>query len=197
MTAKLPIAMIIRLKWGFFLFLFIGIIGCSTTSTPAESASMLPERLAEAIPAAPQDPELMVKALQEVFKKWALANDLEGNPDVLAGFTNLLVLANLDPVETMQAWLSAAEAEASGQESADFSALEAELTADFQPLTLEESFFHLWQHAYKTPDSTDDAGVRLALIVALGDENLQREVVRAWRQLIENEQGQTLKSAPI
>lgn len=184
---KLIAANIFQLKWGFFLLLFIGLVGCGSTATPAEPASLLPERLAEAMPAAPQDPELMVKALQEVFQKWALEGNLVGNPDVLAGFTSLLRLANLDPVETMQTWLSEIETQADELEAADFSALEAALTADFQPLTLEASFFHLWQHAYESSDSADDAGVRLALIVALGDENLQREVIRAWRQLIEIE----------
>jgi hypothetical protein len=178
-------AIYIRWKWGLFLLLLVGIMGCSSAAPPTESTSMLPERLAEALPSEPQDPELMVKALQEVFKKWALAGNLEGNPDVLAGFHQLLSLSNLEPVETMQSWLAEAKAEAT--EPVDFTTLESEVSADVQPLTFEESFFHIWRHAYESPDAADDAGVRLALIVAVGDENLQREIVRAWQQLIENE----------
>ena len=171
------------------ILLFIGITGCrlnsNATSPTVESTSLLPASLAEAIPTTPQDPELMVKALQGVFEKWALAGHLENSPEVLAAFYNLLILSDLEPVATMQTWLSEAQAQADGQETTDFAALEANLATDFQPLTLEESFFNLWQHAYENPNSATDAGVRLALIVAVGDENLQREIVRAWRQLIE------------
>jgi hypothetical protein len=174
--------------WAFMLLLFLGITGCGSnmnTPPPTESASLLPARLAEAMPSSPQDPEQMVKALQQVFKKWALAGNLQDSPDVLAGFYNLLMLSDLDPTEKMQSWLTEAQAQANGQEATDLAALETDLADDFQPLSLDESFFYLWQHGQENPDAATDAGVRLALIAAIGDENLQREVVRAWRQLTE------------
>lgn len=179
-------------QWGFLLLILVGITGCgsslgapTSTPTPTESPSQLPAQLAAAIPPSPQDPELTVKALQSVFKKWALAGNLQGSPDILAAFFNLLVVSDLDPTETVQVWLTEAQAQATGQEATDFSALEADLTRDFEPLSLEESFFILWQHSQENPDAAADAGVRLALITAVGDENLQREIVRAWGQLAE------------
>ena len=159
--------------------------------TPAAvSSSPLPARLALAIPATPQDPELMIQTLQKVFEKWALAGYLQDSPETLAGFYNLLILSKLEPVETLQSWLAEAKVQANEQETTRLAVLEAELTEGVQPLTLEESFFYLWHHAYNEPDSSPDktatiAGVRLALILAIGDENMEREIVRAWRQLTE------------
>lgn len=176
------------LLWGFMLLLVIGATGCGasqSTPPPTEPSSLLPARLAEAIPPTPQDVEQTVKTLGQVFKKWALAGNLQDSPDVLAAFSNLLVLSDLDPAEMMQSWLTEAQAQATGQETTDFATLEAGLTENFETLSLEESFFILWQHSQKNPDPAADAGVRLALIVAVGDENLQREMVRAWGQLTE------------
>ncbi len=176
------------LLWGFMLLLVVGATGCGasqSTPPPTEPSSLLPARLAEAIPPTPQDAEQTVKTLGQVFKKWALAGNLQDSPDVLAAFSNLLVLSDLDPAETMQSWLAEAQAQASGEEATDFAALQAALTGDFETLSLEESFFILWQHSQENPDPAADAGVRLALIVAVGDENLQREMVRAWGQLTE------------
>lgn len=199
-------------SWSLTLVLLVGLSGCqasrdtvsptvqpspvsaetaiTATSAPADGSSVLPERLAAAIPSTPQDPELMVETLHKVFEKWAQAGYLQDSPDVLAGFYSLLVLSNLDPAEIMHAWLSDAQTQANDQATANLAALETELPADLQPLTLEESFFYLWRHANEEPDSSVDkaattAGVRLALIAATGDENLQREIVRAWRQFIE------------
>ncbi len=177
---------------GFMFLLLVGITGCGSslstptaTPLPSASSSLLPARLAEAVPPKPQDPELTVKALRDVFIKWALAGNLQDSPEVLAAFNNLLTLSDLEPTETMQSWLTEAQTQASGQETADFATLETDLAGDFKTLSLDESFFYLWQHGQENPDAATDAGIRLALIVAVGDENLQREIVRAWRQLTE------------
>ena len=178
--------------WGCLFLLLVGITGCgSNLSTPTapplptSSSSFLPASLAEAVPSKPQDPELMVKALRDIFIKWALAGNLQDSPEVLAAFHNLLTLSDLEPTATMQSWLSDAQTQASGQEPTDFAALETDVAGDFKTLSLDESFFYLWQHGQENPDTATDAGIRLALIVAVGDENLQREIVRAWRQLTE------------
>ena len=168
---------------GFILLLLVGITGCAPSET--EMSSLLPARLAEAVPSKPQDPEQMVKTLQQVFERWALAGNLQDSPEVLAAFYNLLTLSDLEPTETMESWLSEVQAQANGQETTDFAALETDLTGDFKPLSLDASFYLLWQHSQENPDAAANAGVRLALIDAVGDENLEREMVRAWGQLTE------------
>jgi hypothetical protein len=144
------------------------------------------------ITAAPINPGVAKDYLNQVFVMWTVSGELREDSEtdgyLLSAFHSLLVIhGDSRPVETMQMWIEdakgAAAAAIPGTTISDYSFLEFDVSGPFESLTLEESYYRLWEHVLKESNSdlkaSNMAAIRLALIASVGEER-QRELLDTW-----------------